>query len=187
MESSSTRRLTGTVTFLFSDIEGSKFRWDAHRAEMQLRVRMAIHVGTADERDADYFGPTVNRVARLLAIGHGGQVLLSGAAVRAIDALPTEATLLDLGRHRLKDLAARAVEILSKQTLAPYVSYAHLKGIARCARSPSPLLRGHVRSKNSTSSIVPSATSTLASVRRGRPSEAASAEAMAIVQPGAHV
>ena len=40
-----------------------------------MRVRAAIHVGTADERDGDYFGPTVNRVARLLAIGHGGQVL----------------------------------------------------------------------------------------------------------------
>ena len=45
-----------------------------------LRVRMAIHTGVADERDADYFGPTVNRVARLLAVGSGGQVLLSGAA-----------------------------------------------------------------------------------------------------------
>jgi class 3 adenylate cyclase len=42
-------------------------------------VRAAIHTGTADEREGDYFGPEVNRVARLLAIGHAGQVLLSGA------------------------------------------------------------------------------------------------------------
>ena len=41
-----------------------------------LRVRMAIHTGTADERDGDYFGQAVNRVARLLATAHGGQVLL---------------------------------------------------------------------------------------------------------------
>ena len=41
-------------------------------------MRAAIHTGTADERDGDYFGPAVNRVARLLAIGHGGQVLVSG-------------------------------------------------------------------------------------------------------------
>ena len=48
-----------------------------------LRVRAAIHTGTADERDGDYFGPTVNRVARLLAIAHGGQVLLSGVTKRS--------------------------------------------------------------------------------------------------------
>jgi class 3 adenylate cyclase len=42
-----------------------------------LRVRMALHVGVAEERDGDYFGPPVNRVARLLSGGHGGQVLLS--------------------------------------------------------------------------------------------------------------
>ena len=39
-----------------------------------LRVRMALHADTADERDGDYFGPALNRVARLLAAGHGGQV-----------------------------------------------------------------------------------------------------------------
>ncbi len=71
-----------------------------------LRVRAAIHTGTADERDHDYFGPTVNRVARLLAIGHGGQVLLSGVVSELVrDHLPAHATLHDLGQHRLKDLA----------------------------------------------------------------------------------
>ncbi len=44
-----------------------------------VRVRVAVHIGTADEREGDYFGPAVNRVARLLAIGHGVQVLVSGA------------------------------------------------------------------------------------------------------------
>ena len=48
------------------------------RAVDGLRVRAAVHTGTADERDGDYFGPALNRVARLLAIGHGGQVLVSG-------------------------------------------------------------------------------------------------------------
>src|ERR687897_1272324 len=42
-----------------------------------LRVRMALHTGTAEERAGDYFGPSLNRVARLLSAGHGGQVLLS--------------------------------------------------------------------------------------------------------------
>jgi predicted ATPase/class 3 adenylate cyclase len=70
-----------------------------------LSVRMAIHAGSAEARDGDYFGPALNRVARLLAIGHGGQVLVSsaGAAVLADD-LPPGVELLDRGEHRLKDL-----------------------------------------------------------------------------------
>ncbi|MDQ6825094.1 MAG: NB-ARC domain-containing protein [Candidatus Eremiobacteraeota bacterium] len=157
---------SGTVTFLFTDIEGSTQRWETHRAEMalavarheklmrtaiskhggfvfktvgdafcvafpqaqdavaaalnaqrdlasedftsdnDLRVRMAIHTGTAQERDADYFGPTVNRVARLLAIGHGGQVLVSGTATDLLQgSLPAQTSLRDLGEHQLRDLA----------------------------------------------------------------------------------
>lgn len=70
-----------------------------------LRVRMALHTGTADERDLDYFGPTVNRVARLLAIGHGGQVLMSAATAELVKVSGTTApSLRDHGRHRLKDL-----------------------------------------------------------------------------------
>ncbi|MCW5882069.1 MAG: hypothetical protein KIS91_14155, partial [Anaerolineae bacterium] len=44
---------------------------------VHLRVRIALHTGAALERDSDYFGPPVNRVARLLATGYGGQTLLS--------------------------------------------------------------------------------------------------------------
>jgi predicted ATPase/class 3 adenylate cyclase len=70
-----------------------------------IRVRMALHTGPADRRDGDYFGPPLNRCARLLAIGHGGQILLSGAAQESVrDALPTGAVLQPLGDHRLKDL-----------------------------------------------------------------------------------
>ena len=71
-----------------------------------VTVRMALHIGASDQRDGDYFGPTLNRVARLLAIGHGGQVLLSSAVAEAADknTLPDGATLRDLGYHRLKDL-----------------------------------------------------------------------------------
>ncbi len=70
-----------------------------------LRVRMAIHSGTADTRDGDFFGPALNRVARLLAIGHGGQVLVSGATAALVaDGLPTGSELLDLGEQRLRDL-----------------------------------------------------------------------------------
>jgi predicted ATPase/class 3 adenylate cyclase len=146
---------TGTVTFLFTDIEGSTRLWETDAAAMRnalarhdeiLRraigehgghvfatggdsfaaafssggdalaaaaaaqvelqasglpaVRMGIHTGEAVERDGDYFGPTVNRTARLMAIGHGGQVLVSSATER----VALEHELRDLGRHRLRDL-----------------------------------------------------------------------------------
>ena len=71
----------------------------------QLRVRMAIHAGAAESRDGDYFGPALNRAARILAIGAGGQVILSAAAaVLARDRLPAAMDLRDLGSHRLRDL-----------------------------------------------------------------------------------
>jgi predicted ATPase/class 3 adenylate cyclase len=70
-----------------------------------LQVRIGIHVGNAEEREGDYFGPTVNRVARLMSIGHGGQVLISDAVREQIRALiPKDAELTDLGLRRLKDL-----------------------------------------------------------------------------------
>ncbi len=156
---------TGTVTFLFSDVEGSTRLWEDHHEEMKtalaahdkvmraaiedndghvfstsgdayaaafkrpgqalqaaiaaqagladlsvgdssMRVRMAVHTGSADERDGDYFGPAVNRVARLMSVGNGGQVLVSTATAQLIqDTLPAGATLHDLGEHRLKDLS----------------------------------------------------------------------------------
>ena len=70
-----------------------------------LRVRMAIHAGAAESRDGDYFGPALNRSARILAIGHGGQIICSAvAAVLARDRLSADLELRDLGSHRLRDL-----------------------------------------------------------------------------------
>lgn len=88
-----------------------------------LRVRMALHTGHSAERDGDYFGPTVNRVARLLAVGNGGQVLLSGACVELVQGeLPAQCSLRDLGEHRLKDLAQpeRIHELLAPDLLADF-------------------------------------------------------------------
>jgi class 3 adenylate cyclase len=70
-----------------------------------LRVRIALHTGTVEARDGDYFGPPLNRLARLLATGHRGQTLLSGT-IRALvcDQLPSDVILRDLGEHHLKDL-----------------------------------------------------------------------------------
>ena len=79
-------------------------------------VRMALHTGSAEERDGDYFGPPLNRVARLLSAAHGGQTLLSLPAQELVrDQLPVDAQLRDLGDHRLKDLARpeRVFELLA--------------------------------------------------------------------------
>jgi predicted ATPase/class 3 adenylate cyclase len=70
-----------------------------------IRVRMALHAGTAELRDNDYFGQPLNRVARLLSTGHGGQILLSGIVTSAVQSsLPSGISLRDMGEHRLKDL-----------------------------------------------------------------------------------
>src|SRR6059036_410891 len=70
-----------------------------------LRVRIAIHAGPAESRDRDYFGPTLNRLARILASAHGGQIVLSKAVVDLLGSrLRATAKLIDLGEHRLRDL-----------------------------------------------------------------------------------
>jgi len=156
---------SGTLTFLFTDIEGSTRLWEAHpeamrravarhdallrqcvsarggqvfktggdafcaafatapdsvaaalsaqqalRAErwpegLPIRVRMAVHTGAVEFREGDYFGPPLNYVARLLALGHGGQTLVSEITSGLCrDRLPVGATLKPLGEHALKDV-----------------------------------------------------------------------------------
>jgi class 3 adenylate cyclase/tetratricopeptide (TPR) repeat protein len=69
-----------------------------------LRVRASIHTGSAEMRGGDYFGPAVNKVARLLAIGHGGQVLLTAETAALVGGtLPADVTLRELGAYHLKD------------------------------------------------------------------------------------
>ena len=68
----------------------------------EINVRMGINTGEVQERDGDYFGPPVNRAARLMAAGHGGQVLLAGVTADLVPGL----VLRNLGEHRLPDLGA---------------------------------------------------------------------------------
>ena len=70
-----------------------------------LKVRVGINTGEVQERDGDYFGQAVNRAARLMAAGHGGQVLVAGATAELVSGL----TLRNLGEHRLRDLASPMV------------------------------------------------------------------------------
>ena len=71
-----------------------------------IRVRMAVHTGAAELRDGDYYGSTVNRAARLAALAHGGQTLLSATTHDLCrDLTSPETTFKWLGEHHLKGLA----------------------------------------------------------------------------------
>jgi predicted ATPase/class 3 adenylate cyclase len=78
---------------------------DAQR-ELQLPVRMGIATGEAELRDGDYFGAVLNRAARVMAAGHGGQILLADSTAGLLSGVD----LIDLGPRRLRDLPT-AVEV----------------------------------------------------------------------------
>ena len=70
-----------------------------------LRVRMGVHTGEAEERGGDYFGPAVNRAARLMSEATGGQVLVSLSTAEVVrDRLPEGLTLVELGERNLRSL-----------------------------------------------------------------------------------
>src|SRR5512140_1589748 len=71
----------------------------------RLRARMALHTGEAQERAGDYYGPALNRAARLMSVANGGQTLISTTTADLVrDQLPEGASIKDLGEHRLRDL-----------------------------------------------------------------------------------
>ena len=72
----------------------------AAQRKLELPVRMGIATGEAELRESDYFGAVLNRAARVMAAGHGGQVLLADSTA----VLLTGVDLLDLGPRRLRDL-----------------------------------------------------------------------------------
>ena len=77
-------------------------------ADAPIKVRMAVHAGSAQFRDGDYFGAPLNRVARLMAAAHGGQTLVSDEAYDACENdLPVDVRLKLLGVHRLKGVPER--------------------------------------------------------------------------------
>jgi class 3 adenylate cyclase len=199
---------TGTITFLFSDIEGSSRLWEQYPRAMQgalarhdtilreailaqggvvfktvgdgyhavfetatdavsaaldaqralvaeawdafglpatepLRVRMAIHTGVAELRDGDYFGPTLNRVARLMDAAHGGQILLSRTSADLVhDLLPSDVTLHDLGSHELRNLShpEQIFQLIASDLTTPLLPLRTPPTQATVQTKPSPLL-----------------------------------------------
>jgi class 3 adenylate cyclase len=72
----------------------------AAQRSLELPVRMGIATGEAEQREGDYFGAVLNRAARVMAAGHGGQILLADSAATLLSGVD----LLDLGPRRLRDL-----------------------------------------------------------------------------------
>ena len=74
-------------------------------SEVSLRVRMGLHTGEAELRDGDYYGQSLNRAARIMSAGHGGQILISDVTAQVVrEHLSADVSLLDLGEHHLKGL-----------------------------------------------------------------------------------
>ena len=75
-------------------------------SEVSLHIRMGIHTGEAQLRDGDYYGGTLNRAARIMSIGHCGQILVSVTTYHiAQEHFAANITSLDLGEHHLKGLS----------------------------------------------------------------------------------
>ncbi len=72
----------------------------AAQRKLELPVRMGIATGEAELRGEDYFGAVLNRAARVMAAGHGGQILVAESTAGLLDGID----LLDLGPRRLRDL-----------------------------------------------------------------------------------
>ena len=89
----------GFVAAFASPISAVNAAIDAQR-ELQLPVRMGLATGEAELRDGDYFGTVLNRAARVMAAGHGGQILLAESTAGLLSGVD----LLELGPRRLRDV-----------------------------------------------------------------------------------
>ena len=114
----------------------------AHRwpDDAAIHVRMGVHTGEPTTVPGDYVGLDVHRAVRVCAAGHGGQILLSGAAAALVQGmLPEGIALRDLGRHRLKDLKEleRLIQVLHPDLAADFTPPNTLSPIAH--NLPQPL------------------------------------------------
>src|SRR6201988_2799974 len=89
----------GVVAAFASPMSAVNAAIDAQR-ELQLPVRMGLATGEAELRDGDSFGTVLNRAARVMAAGHGGQILLAESTAVLLSGVD----LLDLGPRRLRDV-----------------------------------------------------------------------------------
>jgi class 3 adenylate cyclase len=83
-----------------------------------IRTRVAVHTGKAVERDGEYFGPAVNRVARLRGVARGGEVVVSASTAAVVsDALPAGWELVDVGAREHRGLGPKSAFLLAAPDL----------------------------------------------------------------------
>jgi predicted ATPase/class 3 adenylate cyclase/Tfp pilus assembly protein PilF len=113
-------------------LQAADFSFPIRDTTLQPRVRMALHTGSAEQRDNDYFGPALNRTARLLSAAHGGQILLSLPTRERLTELGNGLSVLDLGERRLKDLVRpeRVFQLLSPDLTADFPPLRSLEAFA---------------------------------------------------------
>jgi predicted ATPase/class 3 adenylate cyclase len=92
----------GVVAAFASPLHAVEAAIAAQRA-LELPVRMGLATGEAEPRGGDYFGTVLNRAARVMACGHGGQVLVAGSTAGLLAGID----LVDLGPRRLRDLPSQ--------------------------------------------------------------------------------
>lgn len=204
---------SGTVTFLFTDIEGSTRLWERHPAEMdgalerhdeilrgaiesnrgylfatggdgfaaafdraadatrcavaaqaaldqgvgdgtvRLTVRMGLHTGVASERDGDYFGPAVNRAARVMQTAVGGQIVVSASVHSLLD--PAEFPTVDAGEHRLEGLTVRErLHVIDRGETSQLLGIARRPLALGNLPSPRSLFIGRARELEATAQLV---------------------------------
>ncbi len=100
-----------------------------------IRVRMGMHTGLGTLGGSDYVGIDVHRAARVGASGHGGQIVLSEATAPLVErALPEGTELVDLGKHRLKDLS-EAETLFQVSVLGLETAFPPLKSLERISHN----------------------------------------------------
>ena len=86
---------------------------------LELRVRVALHTGEAHEREGDYFGPALNRAARLRSVARGGATVMSQATAEIVhERLPPRTELVELGRQELRGLS-RPENVFELRAVSP--------------------------------------------------------------------
>lgn len=195
---------SGTVTFLFTDLEDSTRLWDEHPDAMRkalsrhdailvdaiernhgtlvkstgdgayavfatatdavvaavaivrrliaepweatgpLRARLGIHTGAAESRDGDYFGASLNRASRLMALAHGGQAVVSQTCASIVrEQLPDGVALRDLGEHRLRGLqrSERVFQVVIADVPAEFPPLQSLEAFPGALELPLPSVK----------------------------------------------
>ena len=111
----------------------------AAQRTLELPVRMGLATGEADLREGDYFGAVLNRAARVMAAGHGEQILLADSTATMLSGID----LIDLGPRRLRDLPT-AIDVFQVRAAGLRTDFPPLKAIDTSAGNLPPAVTSFI-------------------------------------------